>query len=833
MEQLRDYARTTSLRAAVASGNVERITELLEAHPEWFLSRDLEGNTLLHGAAAAGHATLVELLLERGADPGTVNASFQLPLEVAEINGHGDLARRLREILAARHQQELDRRISVLILPFRNVSGDPDQAHWSDFWSHGPSSALRRMARLRLLGDSAVRFGLQAMNLKPGEAITLEQAREIGQRVEARRVVWGEHGSSNGLWGVTARMVQVASGEEVTLVAVSGTNPFDLRDTLVERLLAGLEVQPTEEEWKRLRKRDTEEPAAVAALSRAQKLETDRRPMKEIESAYREGLAADPQWSAAKLGLAMALVNLGRLAEAETLIEEAVEAEPDESQPHRLLGLIRDRMGRAAEATAALRTALRLDPEGSPNLGHWGVVQANSKRWETAIHYLATVVRLDPTAADGHAWLAKALIGAGDHEGARAELARAEQLASEDVNAVQFLAEAYAMLGDFPEAVAHYDRVFALVADRGFNAEAVQSLSKVATELRKRLVATPVRAVPPKDYTAEELEVALASRLTPEERRLVVNPLEATPQMRAWAEGVVRDATDDCARAQALFQAVCQRASGQQGWGGRPALEVFTSTQKAPEALSCNEQGKLWAALARAVGLRAFLVHVECDPDNRVRYHDCAIVFLSGEAFLVDPAYAWFGVPHREFVVLDDLQAIAHQMLGSGRTEMPDACEPLRAGIKLHPDLPWAQLILARCLVLREHYAEAEEAVRRAEHLQPGRWDVAIVRGLLEAHRERWDAAEEHLREGLLRNPDDGFGQYFMGEVLLERGALAAAREAYRASLRSLLPPATQRRARLRLAELNERLSREDTEAPWPQGDAGGPGRAYEGSVKP
>jgi predicted Zn-dependent protease len=167
------------------------------------------------------------------------------------------------------------------------------------------------------------------------------------------------------------------------------------------------------------------------------------------------------------------------------------------------------------------------------------------------------------------------------------------------------------------------------------------------------------------------------------------------------------------------------------------------------------------------------------------------------------------------------------------RTDIPDACQRLRAGVKLHPDLPWAQLNLARGLVLEEHYAEAEVAVRRAEDLQPGRWDVAIVRGLLEAHRQRWDAAEKHLREGLLQNPDDGFGQYFMGEVLLERGALAEARQAYRASLRCLLPPATQRAARLRLAELNERLGWESTGAPGPQDDVRRAGGAREALARP
>jgi tetratricopeptide (TPR) repeat protein/TolB-like protein len=833
VEQLREFARTTSIRTAVAVGDLARVTGLLERHPEWVTSRDLDGNTLLHGAAAAGNAAMVELLLGRGADPGAWNTAFELPLEVAEINGHGGLARHLREVLGVRHQQALDRRLSFLILPFHNLSGDPAQAHWSRSWSSTLSMALTEVSRLRLRGDSAVEVGLRAIKLEPGEAITREQACEVGQRIEVHRVICGEYRFTNETWTVTARMMHVASGDEWVLATVSGTDWHELRDALVSDLLTRLEIEPTDVEWKALRQRGTSSRAALSGLSRAEDLVHDRRPMSEVESALREAWAADPQSVPVRLSLAMAMVNMGRSAEAEEMIGEDLRRESDRWAAHMLRGVIHTRLGREAEAEAEWRSALRLNPEATDSLYYWGVVLASRNRPETAVHYFASAVRLDPTDASLRAALAKALVGAGDRDGARAELARAEALDSDDVNAAQGMAEVFALLNDYPRAVAHFDRFFALATVRGIQPELVQKLADNVGELRKRMIATPVRAGAPRDYTAGELEEALGVRLTPEERRFVVNPLEVTPAMRAWASEVVRDAPDDRARAEALFRAVRQRASGQQGWQGRAASDVFASTRGEPEALSCNEQGKLWAALARAVGLRAFLVHVESDPDDRVRYHDCAILFLSGEAFLVDPAYGWFGVPHRQFVVLDDLQAIAHQLLGAVNTGAADECERLRAGVKLHPDLPWAQLNLARGLGLGACYAEAEEAVRRAEDLQPGRWDVAIVRGLLEAHRERWDAAEGHLREGLRRNPDDGHGQLCLGEVLLRRGGFAEAREAFRASLRGLLPPAAQRMARLRLAELNERLSRENAASPHPRGDAGDADGTFERSLRP
>jgi TolB-like protein len=226
-EQMRLFALTTPLRAAVTAGDTERVAELLDAHREWATSRDFEGNTLLHRAAAAGHQPMITLLLARGVDPGVHNARHELALEAAEDNGHTALARQLRETLATRHQRELDRRLSVLVLPFQSRSADPEDAHWSHALDRLLSGALEECARLRLRGDSAVRLGLRATGLEAGQSVSLEQAVQVGRRVEVRCVVWGSFGSTNGGWQVTARMANVARGLEYHPATVAATDWYD------------------------------------------------------------------------------------------------------------------------------------------------------------------------------------------------------------------------------------------------------------------------------------------------------------------------------------------------------------------------------------------------------------------------------------------------------------------------------------------------------------------------------------------------------------------------------------------------------------------------------
>jgi ankyrin repeat protein len=56
----------------------------------------------LHAAAQHGDDEMVELFLSAGADPTARIADGSTPADLAEAAGHADVARRLREVAAAR-----------------------------------------------------------------------------------------------------------------------------------------------------------------------------------------------------------------------------------------------------------------------------------------------------------------------------------------------------------------------------------------------------------------------------------------------------------------------------------------------------------------------------------------------------------------------------------------------------------------------------------------------------------------------------------------------------------------------------------------------------------
>jgi len=179
--------------------------------------------------------------------------------------------------------------------------------------------------------------------------------------------------------------------------------------------------------------------------------------------------------------------------------------------------------------------------------------------------------------------------------------------------------------------------------------------------------------VRPRSFGPGELDAELNRRLTAEERKWVVDPLGITPEINAEAKRLTIGLTNDLLRAWALFAEVTGRGRGAGDGGHRTADEALQASADPQARFKCQEYAKLYVALARAVGLDAWLVHIERCADGTIGYHDCAALFVEGRGVLVDPTWRVFGIRHEAFAVLDDVQAISHQAMqpGDGGPSVP------------------------------------------------------------------------------------------------------------------------------------------------------------------
>jgi tetratricopeptide (TPR) repeat protein len=274
--------------------------------------------------------------------------------------------------------------------------------------------------------------------------------------------------------------------------------------------------------------------------------------------------------------------------------------------------------------------------------------------------------------------------------------------------------------------------------------------------------------------------------------------------MDRWAQELTRGATNDLAKARKIFDALARHLDTGEA-GIRTAREVFAAWNDPAQSFCCQEYAKLYVALARAVGVNAFYVHLEKDYSGEVVYHDCAAVFIEGKALMVDPAYQWFGAPHKEYLVLDDLQTVAHQYYQSaGKGSQVTRC---RLAAKLHPDTAWGQVRLASALIKANELVQAALTLKVADRLEPGRWDTLTCRGVIEAKTNDLNGAAADLRKSLEINPRHGPSHFVLAWVLGKQGKLAEARDEYRLALLydSLLSTEDKATVLRAIAEINEK----------------------------
>jgi len=351
---------------------------------------------------------------------------------------------------------------SIAVLPFANMSGDPEQEYFADGVSEDIITAISKLHWFFVIARNS-------SFVYKGKAVDVKQ---IGGQLGVRYVLEGSVRKSEQKVRITAQLIDASNGNHIWADRYDGdlNDVFALQDRITSSVVAAIEPHLLEAEglrsqnrtptdvgawdmlmqasflfW-RLNKTDGE--AAISILRRATELYSDYAPAHsmlafailslgylgyiEVDAREAASLAAraaeldrnDP-WAYVALGFAAFTER--RTDESTAHFQRALNLNPNFAAAHGYLGWALSFDGQSDKAIAHAQTALSMSPHDPQQVIFHGALAAAhylAGRYDEAVDSALGALRFRPTFNGARRLLVAALAQSGRLDGARKELER-------------------------------------------------------------------------------------------------------------------------------------------------------------------------------------------------------------------------------------------------------------------------------------------------------------------------------------------------------------------------------------------------------------------------
>jgi len=253
---------------------------------------------------------------------------------------------------------------SIVVLPFANMSGDPEQEYFSDGITEDIITDLSKVSALAVIARNT------AFTFK-GKPVRIEQvAKELG----VQHVLEGSVRKAGGRVRITAQLIDGATNHHLWAERYDRTldDIFALQDQISKSIVDALKVRLLPAELETITSRSTDNPQAYQILLMARSFFHSSDDMNAVKNARRlfgKALEIDPQYARAYAGLADCdcrfLLNDEPGASYETVLAnstKALELDPGLADAYASRGLALYTIGRHAEAEAQFERTLAIDP---------------------------------------------------------------------------------------------------------------------------------------------------------------------------------------------------------------------------------------------------------------------------------------------------------------------------------------------------------------------------------------------------------------------------------------------------------------------------------------
>ena len=254
-------------------------------------------------------------------------------------------------------------RASICVLPFVNMSGEPEQEYFSDGISEDITTDLSKISALEVVARNTA-FAFKGQN---------PNVQEVAEKLSVSHVLEGSVRKAGSRVRINAQLIDGSTGKHLWADRFDRdlTDIFEIQDEISKAIVDALKVTLLPKEKKAIEARGTESVEAyntyliarqqlVGAFGDAQMAQT-------VVRLCRQATLLDPNYAEAWALMALAQLRL-RLWHAKDddplpAAERAAEINPNLAIPYCIKANYLDGEGRNEEAEEQIRKALELDPD--------------------------------------------------------------------------------------------------------------------------------------------------------------------------------------------------------------------------------------------------------------------------------------------------------------------------------------------------------------------------------------------------------------------------------------------------------------------------------------
>ena len=320
---------------------------------------------------------------------------------------------------------------SIAVLPFENVTGDPDTEYLSDGISEALINSLSELQQLKVIARSTA-FRYKGKQVDP---------QAVGRELKVRTVLMGVVRQLGDRLNVQVDLVDATTGAQLWGEEYERklADVLAVKQALVREVTEKLRLKVTGEQQQQLTQRDTTNPEAYQFYLRGRYYWNKRTAenLKKAIDQFQQAADKDRNYALAYVGLADCYV----------LLEDYAGTPASETLP---------------KAKAFAQRALQLDSSLAEAHTSLAYAYRNLWQWEQAEEEFKWAIKLNPNYPTAHLWYSTYLLDLGRNDEAMAEIKRAHELDPLSLIIGTTLTYAYYAEGDVNSSIAQCKRVIDL-----------------------------------------------------------------------------------------------------------------------------------------------------------------------------------------------------------------------------------------------------------------------------------------------------------------------------------------------------------------------------------